>query len=274
MPSRFAPKALELFASADDYNRRRPECHNPETREIPYTKNCVYGDPAAAPDTVLWADSHGPELVVALGERLAASGRSIMQITASACPPALDYKPPYRPLCKSHNQKTFDSIMHDPRIHAVVLAANFIAIPKNDWVDLSSGFERVVKRLRDSGRAVVIVDQIPLQAFDPPIGLGIDAAHRRSITDFGIESPAFQTETQPITNFLNDLASRTGASVFRPDKILCDQKICHAYSEKLGSLYYNEDHVGLAGARLLIDRFPIDALLSARASAPKPVPGG
>jgi hypothetical protein len=66
LPSRFAPETLRLFASANDYNHRRAECHNPDNREIPYEKNCLYGDPSAAPMAAVWGDSHGVELVMAL----------------------------------------------------------------------------------------------------------------------------------------------------------------------------------------------------------------
>jgi peptidoglycan/LPS O-acetylase OafA/YrhL len=269
LPSRFSPETLRLFASADDHNHRQAECHNSEIREIPYEKNCIFGDTKAPPTAAVWADSHGGELVVALGERLAKSGRSIMQVTSSACPPALDYQPHDRPLCIAHNRSTFERITHDQRIGTVILAANFIRNSPADWPHLSSGFARVVEGLRAAGKEVIIVYQIPVQPFDPPIGLGLSNAFGRPLYDYGIKSAVFAAETRDITEFLDRLSNRTGSIAFRPERALCDEVVCHAYSESLGSLYFNDEHVDLVGARLLVNSFPFDILVQSPAAGPK-----
>jgi peptidoglycan/LPS O-acetylase OafA/YrhL len=261
LPSRFAPETLRLFASANDYNHRRAECHNPDNREIPYEKNCLYGDPSAAPLAAVWGDSHGVELVMALGERLAKSGRSIMQITASSCPPALDYESPHRPLCVTHNRHVFERITQDERIGTVVLTADFIGNTVTDWPALSAGFARVVEGLKKAGKTVVIVYQIPVQPFDPPIGLGLSRAYGRPVDDYGVTYQDFTQQVRRTTEFLDQLAHRTDALVFKPDSILCDQNVCHSYAESLGSLYFNADHIGFVGARLLVKSFPMDELM-------------
>ena len=269
LPSRFSPETLRLLASADDYNHRRAECHNSEIREIPYEKNCIFGDIKVPPTAAVWADSHGAELVVALGERLAKSGKSIMQITASACPPALDYQPHDRPLCMAHNRSTFERITHDQRIGTVFLAANFIRNSPADWPRLSSGFTRVVEGLRAAGKEVIIVYQIPVQPFDPPTGLGLSNALGRPLHDYGIKSAVFAAETRDITEFLDRLSNRTGSTAFRPERVLCDEVVCHTYSESLGSLYFDDEHVDLVGARLLVDSFPLQSLVQSPATGPK-----
>ena len=267
LPSRFAPETLRLLASADDYNHRRPQCHNPDDAEIPYERNCVYGDSKASPTAAVWGDSHGAELVEALGERLGKIGQSVMQITASACPPALDYQAPHRPLCKIHNTNTFEHLVHDPRIAAVVLTADFMGDTVMDWTALSSGFARVVQGLRDAGKTVIIVYQIPIQPFDPPIGLGLSRAHGRDVDDYGLNSAEFASRTARTTEFLEQLSRRTGAVAFQPARILCDDKVCHAYLGSLGSLYYNADHISLVGARLLAARFPLQDLVRPQIAA-------
>jgi hypothetical protein len=209
----------------------------------------------------VWGDTHGTELVMALGERLAKSGKSIMQITASSCPPALDYQAPNRPLCTTHNRTTFERLTHDQRIATVVLAADFIGKSVTDWPRLTTGFARVVEGLRDAGKTVIIVYQIPVQPFDPPIGLGLSRAHGRSVDDYGVKTSEFAEEAHRTTDFLENLSSRTGAITFRPERVLCDQNVCHAYSDSLGSLYYNADHVSVVGARLLVKSFPFEYLV-------------
>lgn len=260
LPSRFAPETLRLLASAEDYNHRRPQCHNPDDREIPYDRNCIYGDPKAIPEAAVWGDSHGAELVAALGERLGKIGQSVMQITASSCPPALDYQAPHRPLCRIHNANTFEHLVQDPKITAVVLTADFMGDTVTDWTGLSSGFARAVQGLRDAGKTVVIVYQIPIQPFDPPIGLALSRAHGRGVDDYGVQSAAYAKAAARTTEFLEQLSRRTGSVAFRPAQILCDEKVCHAYSASLGSLYFNADHISLVGARLLAEGFPLQDL--------------
>ncbi|MGB6310857.1 MAG: acyltransferase family protein [Steroidobacteraceae bacterium] len=265
LPSRFSPETLRLFASAEDYNQSRAQCHSSEVREVPYDRNCVFGDTQVPPAAVVWGDSHGIELVQVLGERLAPYGRSIIQITSSACPPALDYQPHDRPLCKAHNRLVFDRITHDRHIDTVVLTADFIRNSRADWPALSSGFARVVEGLRAAGKTVIIVYQIPIQPFDPPIGLGLSNALGRPLHDYGIGSAVYDEETRHVTEFLDGLSNRTGAIAFRPQRVLCDRAVCHAYSESLGGLYYNDEHVNLTGARLLVQSFPFDDLVGATA---------
>jgi hypothetical protein len=65
------------------------------------------------------------------------------------------------------------------------------------------------------------------------------------------------------------LSSTTGSIAFRPERVLCDEVVCHAYSESLGSLYFNDEHVDLVGARLLVNSFPFDILVQSPAAGPK-----
>ena len=51
--------------------------------------------------------------------------------------------------------------------------------------------------------------------------------------------------------------------------MLCDEVVCHAYSESLGSLYFDDEHVDLVGARLLVDSFPLQSLVQSPATGPK-----
>ena len=129
-----------------------------------------------------------------------------------------------------------------------------------DWTGLSSGFARAVQGLRDAGKTVVIVYQIPIQPFDPPIGLALSRAHGRGVDDYGVQSAAYAKAAARTTEFLEQLSRRTGSVAFRPAQILCDEKVCHAYSASLGSLYFNADHISLVGARLLAEGFPLQDL--------------
>jgi hypothetical protein len=272
LPARFSPEANRLFAGADDYNHRRARCHNGDRESMPYAENCLYGAASAPPVAAVWGDSHGAELVVALGERLAAHGGAVMQITASACPPALGYEPARRPLCAGHNQETFDALTGDERVRTIVLVANYRGYPQADWRRVFEGLARTASGLRNAGKEVVLVYPIPLLAHDPPTALGMISAEGGDPRAFGVAAAEHDRQNRPMVAFLDALRARTGALALRPTEALCDLELCHAFTPQDGALYFNHNHLSLAGARLVMARFPDaalrqPALVSARAGA-------
>ena len=74
--------------------------------------------------------SHGAELAVAFGERMAPVQNAVMQITASACPSVIGYTDRHRPNCALHNNEIARRLAEDPRIGCVVILLNFSAYPK------------------------------------------------------------------------------------------------------------------------------------------------
>jgi hypothetical protein len=256
LPGRFPPESLALFASAGDHNHRRPQCHS-GSRPIAYDRNCVFGAPGVPPVAALWGDSHGAELVVALGERLASRGEAIMQITASACPPALDYQVARRPLCIGHNRSTFERLAADRRIRTVVLATHFEGYPPGDFGRLAAGFSRAVQGLRAAGKTVIVVYPIPVFDFDPPMALGMTATRGGDLASVGLDVARYERSNAGAIEFLEVVRPRTGLVAFRPTEVLCSQAICRAYASGSGVLYFNRSHISLTGARMLAARFPL-----------------
>ena len=259
-PSRFPPRALTLFASAGDYNRLRSECHNNEDLSIAYTDNCVFGAPGAAPVAAVWGDSAGTEPVVALGEAMAHRGQGVMEITSSACAPALDYQLPIRPACAAHNRDTLEHLIGDDRIRTVILATNFSRYPPSDWPRLFSGLTRSVEGLSAAGKAVVLIYPFPNLWIRPPTLLGIVASRGEDLRTLGVSRASYARDNQQPIAFLDALSRETGAIAFVPVEALCDRVFCPAYRPDLGVLYFNENHVSVTGARLAITRFPFGAL--------------
>lgn len=265
-PQRFSKSTLALFAEGDDFNHRRANCHGEDGAPIPYDRNCIFGDQGAQPDVAVWGDSHGAELVAAVGELLAQQHRSVMEITASHCPPALSYAPEGYIHCPAHNSETLARLIADQRINTVIVAANFSAYADDGFDRMLAGYRQAVTQLRAAGKRVVLVYPIPIFDFNPPEALGIRNQRGVSLAAVGIARQSFHDENQQAIHLLDSLYNAGGFDRIIPEDILCDATFCRAYSPARGVLYYNNDHVNMIGARLLANQLPAD-LLAARPTA-------
>ncbi len=260
VPHRFSNSSLALFSTTADFNHRRADCHGEDGAPIPYGRNCIFGDQASPPDVAVWGDSHGAELVAVIGELLAQQHRSAMEITASHCPPALNYSPKGYTHCPVHNQETLDRLSADADIKTVIVTANFSAY-KDDRFDLMlGGYRDAVTRLHSTGKCVLLVYPIPTFDFNPPEVLGIRNQHGASLETVGISRQTFREENQQAVHLLDSIYSAGGFERVIPEEILCDANFCQAHSPRKGVLYYNNDHLSMTGARLIANQLPADLL--------------
>jgi hypothetical protein len=210
----------------------------------------------------VWGDSHAAELVIALGNRLKPLHQSIMQISAPACPPSLNFKDPLRPYCADQNAAKLESLIHAEGIKSVILVANFALYQQSpdEWTQMSAGYSRLVAALRAAGKQVILVHQIPAQEFDPPVALAHAQMHGRSLEAYGTPEKDAAAMGPSVDRFLDELANRLGAGQFRPADVLCARAFCRAYDPTYGCLYFDSEHLSLSGARLVAARFPLNLL--------------
>lgn len=251
LPGRFKAQAQANLAAANDYNPRRAECHANGHR-IAYADNCVFGAAGVAPDSAIWGDSLGAELAVGLGERAAAKGGSVMQITASSCPPALDLNPPGAGDCAGHSRDTLAALIADPRISTVYLVTAYADYGAQDQAKLITGYKAVATALHDAGKKLVLIYAIPKLPFPAPTALGLTAKWGRPLDGFGLSTAAFEAANQPYTALLDGLAASLGASQLRPAHTLCDGNRCRAWQPGAGVLYFDDLHLSLAGVRYVL----------------------
>jgi peptidoglycan/LPS O-acetylase OafA/YrhL len=258
-PGRFTPAAQALFAAAEDYNHRRDLCHSDIDRPIAYARNCVFG--GAEPSLAVWGDSAGAELVVALGETLGARGQGVMQITSSACPPALGYRLlPERPDCAAHNGATIENLRRDARVRTVVLSINFARYPWNDRPQVLAGLERATVELQAAGKQVVLGYPFPNPWFNTPNLLGWRAQRGEPLRTLGVPFETYARDNEAIIAHFDALSQRTGAIQFRLTDALCINSFCPSHHPAYGALYWDGNHISVSGARLAVTRFPFDAL--------------
>jgi hypothetical protein len=254
-PQRFDGRSAAFFKAENDFNPRRAECHA-SGRRIPYAENCIFGTANVAPETVVWGDSLGAELAVALGERMAAHGGSVMQITSSSCPPVLDFAPEGSAQCRAHTSETLAALSAAPNIRTVMLVAAFADYPPERQADLIAGYTRVATALAAAGKRLVLVYPIPKLPFPAPTALGLRQKWGQPPERFGIGTAEYHAANRPFFAMLDRLSARLKAERLLPEQSLCDAQLCAAYREGVGVLYFDDLHLSLTGARHVLAAEP------------------
>lgn len=242
IPNRFSPESQRLFAAANDFSPERARCHNNGREVMSYSENCIFGDPDSDRLVVVWGDSHATELAWALGEE-SDEGWAIMQITASNCSPILGYSPPNRPNCATHNQDMLSALVADRRVVAVVMAS------ATTDLRLIGGMEAAVKALRQAGKEVILLTQLPTFSVDPPARLGYASAWGEPLAQFGLPITKYELRNRSWNSGLAGVARRHDAKIVSSVAALCDADFCPMYDEDNGVLYFNKNHISVAGAR-------------------------
>ena len=248
MPQRYSPAALAMFKYSGGYNHRRPECHGEEYRRIPYERSCVYGATSAEPSVAVWGDSYGTELVVGLGELAQRQRGAVLQLTSSACPPAVRYSPAIRPSCSIHNDEVLSHLLADSRIKEVVLAANYEEYVDDHWSTLSAGLEAAVADLVHAGKEVTLLYPYPTFHYPVPDALGELLARGRAPAQFTITHAEYlRVNALPIA-LLDTIAAKFPVRRVDPTEKLCNLERCLAYDGG-DVLYWDAIHISVSGGR-------------------------
>lgn len=261
LPQRFNPAERAAFAATDDFSPDRKKCHLPQNVRREYRDTCVYGDEKALPSIAVWGDSEGVELARALGDQLAVKRVAVRQITASACPPSVGFTIAYNRACRTHNADMLLHLKSDRRITTVLLVANYARYGDNSAAMLG-GLELSALDLQAAGKQVVLVYPVPVYDFDPPSQVGLALRLGHDPLNVGMSRAQFDSENGQTIAALDDFARSHDLAVLRPSDVLCDSLRCRVYDPSAGVLYFNGQHLGMAGARLL----------SSKLTSPAPLP--
>jgi len=277
-PSRFSTHDYTVSAKHSESSRN---CSSREKKRVDLSDVCIYH---FGPTT--WAilgDSHGIEIAHATAEKLEKHGQSIAQFTHFGCPPAFD-NPDNLVRCHGWHQPALNMIMDLPEVEDVILAFRHVAYTERDrnqgfsstWRDTVNkfysdtsrfstqdsyldaywhGFNTAVEQLQGAGKNVHILWPVP----ELPAHI-VDIAQPFSIfTDTPLVSLSKTTTLKQyyerherIISRLNSIKLKNESSHIDPTDIYCDRESCSAVIND-HALYYDDDHVSIAGAHLLID---------------------
>jgi peptidoglycan/LPS O-acetylase OafA/YrhL len=247
-PSRFPTDILGIEAAAQDWSPKRVECHFDGSLSGDFDKSCVLGAPVE-PSIIVYGDSHGAELSVALASLAETRNESVRELTASGCPPALDFTYRDRPQCPAYNAKILKRLTALPP-KTIILTSNAVA-----WTDEYSkqffrGLQGMIHALSKAGHRVILMGQIPPH----PNQLPVPATLARR-AEFG-KKPAnyvFRPKMQKLQDLdakLEKIAVSEGARYISLVQALCDEHGCKA--EMDGKvLYFDDNHMSVAGQKVM-----------------------
>ena len=265
LPNRFEQKSLASFAAANDFQPSRERCHG-IMDELDYGRHCRLGDPSAAPDIAVWADSFGAELAFAMGEQLAAQNRSVLQITASSCPPVPGYRVHKAGACNAHNANTLLNLSRDARIRTVVMNAYYPGYP--DQAGFRQAFADAARRLHAAKKNIVLVNPLPQARFPVPEAIGLSQERGLSLDDMAIRNDIGAGARNGSTSWLDALAKELDAQTVRPERIFCEAGLCRLFDKNGKPYYFDLLHLSVEGARAVVRSPEGAALLRSPASSP------
>jgi len=191
-PGRFPGEVVRLEGFVNAYSPRRSDCHRGEGKVIPFDESCVYGA-GGTPTYAVWGDSHAVELTYALGEIARRHGRSLLQLSYSACPPALGVEIRIRPKCREFNDGVARFLEGNTDITTVFLISRYDNHEHSQ--ELPDGMRRTMKALLDARKRVVLVYPIPISPVSIPRTLARYAASGADLSRLTIDEKDYLTET-------------------------------------------------------------------------------
>ncbi|HEX2526537.1 MAG TPA: acyltransferase family protein [Geminicoccus sp.] len=251
-PQRFPEAVTVAERAAADFSPMRTRCHASDENAVPVEQSCVYGSPVA-PASAIWGDSHVVELAYALGELAGQHGRSILHLSYSACPPAVDFDGRFSRGCHAYNDQALQRLLSSPGIKTVFLAARYNA-EVYVGTNLAGSMREAVADLVRAGKEVVLVSPIPTANMDVPRLLAHKMLTDGTAQQVSISRATFDRDSQHAFSYLAQLQQEYGIPAVRPDQALCDQTSCGVARDGK-SLYFDDIHPSLTGARYIANLF-------------------
>jgi len=284
-PSRLGPAAQRVYEARLDRNPRAEECDH----IVEPSQSCIYGN-ARRVRIALVGDSHAAALAFEFGNLAAQHLIGLRQLTYDGCLPVRSLYRVFRTdrQCLEYNDKAFRFIGTQPSIDVVVLAARWTLGLEGSFFDNGEGgvesddteplverrgvgykksdeqgrIERVraeyIGAIQDFlalGKTVILVYPIPEVGWDVPAFLA-----RRALTDptlaADLSTSYLQFRTRNARAYQALDAAGRGPRLVRvtPADILCNTYVPNRCLAELKGvpLYFDDDHLSNAGARLLV----------------------
>jgi peptidoglycan/LPS O-acetylase OafA/YrhL len=256
------------------------------------------GQSANQPVVALWGDSHSAALGPGLRAAAHAQGFGFLQMGKAACAPlegATHFVPRIPRLggeCARFNRRVEDAIRSDPRIHVVILNAEWGGYLYRDWQDgwlaaVDAGaaeapsaedaralfvrsLEETIRSLQSSGKQVVVVRDVPAFDVDPlwrvrtqqiPARRTLAAwLGLRGADDPGFDVPASDPHAVLANSLLDEaVVAAKPAALVDLWPALCDASGECAYRDGDKLLYDDANHLSAAGAMRAVRNFQLPA---------------
>ena len=266
LPDRYEPAVLRLASTAVP-SPQRAKCHTKGANFLPPQLACRDFHPK-----VSWAafgDSHVVEPAYALAERLSARGEGLLQLSFSACPPALDFEPRAAG-CSAWIHQSLEYLEASPEIRNVLINFRhtaylfghqqdaYPALPHEEpemrtklpgdaarelyW----SSYVAIVERLLHAGKRVFVLFPVPELPREIDRYIFLDHAEGPITSrDYYLRRHQF------VLSKLAALPWSERLVAVDPTRSLCDFASCRAVIDNT-SMYFDDDHLSVSGARRVI----------------------
>ncbi|MDH5434144.1 MAG: acyltransferase [Gammaproteobacteria bacterium] len=228
---------------------------------------------------ILWGDSHARAIASSVdfsAKNLNVSGKIATQ---SACPPLLLLERPDKPRCVQFNQTVLEFIADNNEITTVILAARWSLAVNGDrfkhesgipisYIDtgnqdveqtnaqmVEAGFIRTINALKQLGKKVVIVNQVPEVGYDVPTVFMISGLTDRDANH--LISPTvneYHQRIEKMNPIYDQIKSIMPITFVEPASYLCNEQYCQVVLDGM-PLYRDDDHLSTFGSEHIADMF-------------------
>lgn len=239
LTSRFSTKAVSLASATDNVSPERERCHADGNGNLDYSDTCLFGN-SIDPQIVVFADSHGVEIAYALSEWGVEHGFSVRQVTASSCPPVMNFVFEDLTGCPLHVEKMVAGLVKDRP--SIVVLSSYMFFWHKEWNEGGGfwrGFEDTLETISNAGHHIVLLGGTPPhdRASLPRLLAMLESFDKAKSYRFPIDIDA----AREIDMRLNALSEKYDASYIPLLSYLCgDQGSCSGLHK--GTPIYSDRH--------------------------------
>ena len=203
---------------------------------------------------IVWGDSHAMVLIPGLNEMLVNSDFGLVSYTRRATPPILGIADKEDRAIREdvfrYSETVLNNISSDLSISLVILGGHWTGYFDQDSLALEKGFSDVCNKLKNAGKIVILVRDVPDLCFNPVKSL-------RRLIIFGQKKNSFEVvsleeigKQKDLENRLAKFAEKSGFIIFDPVPVFSiNQEFLTG--ESRGSYYCDQHHLGKLGSKLL-----------------------
>jgi peptidoglycan/LPS O-acetylase OafA/YrhL len=254
IPQRMGPIVRELAITSSDFSPLAASCLASQSANKSFIQTCVHGSPVP-PKVVVFGDSHGADLSVALGEAAKLRGESVRQVTTSSCSPSVGFFWKNRRECSKHVKTTLVALSETAPSTIILTAAYFDYAPSSNGHMLWRGLSETVRSLQHAGHTVILVGAMPPNHYREPVPLAIARRAYFGSTPGDYRFPLNVKVASEIETNMKRIATAAEAIYIPLVPYFCpDNHNCVGYKNK-AVVYFDDSHLTLTTARIIVSEF-------------------
>lgn len=277
-PDRLSPQVRALAAGRDDHAPLDAPCWNVPIENVARGGLCPTGARGPSPTFLVWGDSHARVLTDPIDRAARHAGRSGVLAARSGCAPLPGVRRPEhgpRRRCDAFADAVLAYALAEPAITDVILIGRWGQLAEgrpyghepgdpvrlvdaHDGPTGAAGNRRVLERslattaaaLHGAGKRVWILGPVPEVGWDVPGTLARAMRFDRQV-DIAPTRAEFEARQRHAFAILQRVAAGHDATLVPLHPWLCDTERCRVVGRDGAPLYFDDDHLSRAGARVV-----------------------